>query len=137
MRHLPLGQLSAVSGLCAAAPMAAGRRLIADPPRFSQPPHSGMLTMYLPRQSTSALFASLSLVATGASKPWPTFIFFFDERSKIPMKMLMTGLTCFETIFTTKTCGVFYIVLLTGSRSTLYPTIMVWSWPEGSIPAVA
>lgn len=98
---------------------------------------SGMLTMYLPRQSTSALFASLSLVATGASKPWPTLIFFFDEHSKIPMEMLMTGLTCFETIFTTKTCGEFYIVLLTGSRSTLCPTIMVWSWPEGSIPAVA
>lgn len=142
MRHLPLGQLSAVSGLCAATLMAAGRRLTADPPRLFQPPHSCSsvgcsLCIYLPRQSTSALFASLSLVATGASKPWPTFIFFFDERSKIPMKMLVTGLTCFETIFTTKTCGVFYIVLLTGSRSTLYPTIMVWSWPEGSIPAVA
>lgn len=53
------------------------------------------------------------------------------------MEMLITRLTCFGTICTTKTCGMFYILLLPGSRFTLYPTIVVWSWPEGSIPAVA
>lgn len=100
--------------------------------------NSGIFVVAVPRQSTSALFASLSLVATGASKPWPKFILSFYIRSKTPMEMLITGgLTCFGTICTTKTCGVFYILLLPGSRSTLYPTMMVWSWPEGSIPAVA
>lgn len=140
MRHLPLGQLSAVSGLCAAALMAAGRRLTADPPRLSQPTHScssvgcslcmfhaSRPQLFLPRW----VWSPPLLVNLGPHS------FSLNIHSKIPMKMLMTGLNCFETIFTTKTCGVFYIVLLTGSRSTLYPTIMVWSWPEGSIPAVA